>query len=147
MKEKKYQNVTLSLERETLEKLPNHKWSKVIRKLLRDYTNTEAENIEQINIEVLITNIKLQENELSRITSQYNKNVATLKKIQQQQEEKRLKELEKEREKIEAGKKCINCGKVLEDGHKFHKFEAGKVCNVCFMSSTSENYKEWNTKV
>jgi len=60
-------------------------------------------------------------------------------------EQKRLendkKRLENDQKIAENQKKCLECGNIIEENLKNHKFPKGIVCNSCFM--TSKDSRGW----
>ena len=52
--------------------------------------------------------------------------------------------MEDEKHKIEAAKKCKNCGFVVAEGLKSHNFQIGTICNACYQKMTGEDFKRWN---
>lgn len=102
------------------------------------------EDVEGINIRLERIRITKLTNQLNHIQTQLKNGqslIARWEKIQQDKEENKLQE---EKETIENAMKCINCGKIMEEQMKSHKFNKGHVCHSCFMSASKESIKGWN---
>ena len=96
-------------------------------------------------------NLKLLNNEINQLEEEQSKTSAKLTKLRQQKEfytkaqtETENSNLQKEKEKIENQNKCSNCGNLIGEKSRSHKFTIGLICNPCFMTSNKELIKKWN---
>lgn len=116
--------------------------SKAISDYLQVLVDRQNQNIDGINIEITRNKIVSLQKKITDLQVELNslqKDAAKWEDIQEKNEEKRLNE---EKEIIESQKKCINCGNIIQ--FKSHKFNAGKICNPCFLGSDSESIKKWS---
>lgn len=95
--------------------------------------------------------IKLLNNDLERLKRKLSKIQAELtqkQKLKEKYEEEHRKAEElaliEEKERIEAKHKCIQCGRIINEAEKIHKFPKGSVCSGCFMAADSSNIKRWS---
>ncbi len=124
--------------------LPAGQRCSLIRRFIRDYNNAAKGNAGDINLELLAAQITHLEVQKAKICGELEQKRAVLDKARTAQEEVRIKKLEEEKQKIEDMKKCLQCKRILEEGHKVHNFPKGIVCNSCFMNSSKEQIGAWN---
>ena len=124
--------------------MPAGERSDIIRKFMRDYNNALKGDLNDINLELLRMKIVTLENQKIKIDSELNANRTMLQNAEKTREEDRIKDLEKEKEKIENSKKCAICNFVRADAIKMHNFPIGQVCNTCFMEK--RDAKKWFMK-
>ena len=95
-------------------------------------------------------NVRLIRNKIGELEKEGSKVSAELSNLRQQlqiyekvQAEIQSKELEQEKEKIENQFRCANCGNILGEKIRSHKFAIGLICNPCFLTSNKENITKW----
>lgn len=111
---------------------------------LRQAIHVKDGDANDINLELLYINRQALQNaqikggaELAEI----NRKIEEIEAIRVRQQ---AEQLQKEKEKIEAAKKCINCGRTLNPELKSHPYKLGIVCNACFMLSHKADHDRWN---
>ena len=124
--------------------LPHGQRCEIVRQFLRDYHNALKGNLNDINLEILKVQIVTLENQKIKVDIELNSKRAILTNALKAQEEDRIKRMETEKEAIEALKYCINCGNIIPENAKKHKFSKGYVCNGCFLVSEPEGRKGWD---
>lgn len=96
--------------------------------------------------------LDLQKNMLRKaeITDQILKLQAELslinESINQVQENRRKEEmqlLEKKKAELEVASKCVECGEIVGDPARIHKFPIGMICHSCFLNGKGKS-KKWN---
>lgn len=97
------------------------------------------ERLERLNLEKGLRKLRHWQDIVKRSQTKLEK----WEEIQAKKEENDLKE---EKEKIESLNRCINCGTLLEEGHKKHTFNKGIVCNGCVMNMKGSDFKKWSQK-
>jgi DNA repair exonuclease SbcCD ATPase subunit len=97
-----------------------------------------------INIKLLNNEINQLEEEQSKISSKLTKLRHLKEMYVKAQAEAETKKLEEEKERIENQNRCANCGNVLGEKQRSHKFAVGLICNPCFMTSNSSLIKKWS---
>ena len=117
--------------------------SKEVRQLLKNLINRQQNDFEGVSLTILIKqrdkllkSLSVSNVELSRINNQIDE----LKKAQ---EDKMMKQLEDERNRIEESNKCIKCGSKYTGAIKYHNFPKGKVCNGCYTVADAKQIKGW----
>lgn len=133
------------LDDEQWNQLPIGQRSKVIRDLIGNYLAYQSKDIDRIDAEILMRKVRSLENKKLQITTELESLKSTLTLIEEKRERDEQSKLEEEKKRIEESKQCIECKRILEEGHKRHEFASGLVCQGCFMSSTVESVKRWNT--
>jgi len=138
-------HTTLTIDGEVLDKAKalqiniSGEFQKFLEKMVMTYeSDVEGINLELLNIELA----KLKTNKM-KIDMELQSKLRTkemLENIIKQKDEERLKQ---EKEAIENAKKCINCGRTIEEGNTSHKFGKGIVCHSCFMSADGSAVKRW----
>jgi hypothetical protein len=134
----------IHVEDEDWKAMPEGSRSEIIRKFMRDYNNTLKGNLNDINIEILKVQIITLENQKIKIDTELQSKKNIVEQAIKAQEELRVNKLEEDKKKIEEAKKCLNCGKILEEGMRSHNFPKGLVCHSCFMGVDSKKVKEWD---
>lgn len=145
-KNKMKTHTTVSVDAELIEKAKtlNINVSGNFNDYLSSLINQRQNNLEGINIELEMIKQRKLQTQFNNIKMELDDCTQKIGRYQELEEQKKQQELEKEKQRIEASTKCINCGSFLEEGKKSHRFPKGNVCNGCFLSSNSESIKRWN---
>jgi len=133
----------IALEEEYWNKLPKGKGSEIIRSMIRDYIHAQEDSVEDIDVEMLQIEINHLNNQIRQMVAKRDTKQTRFKQIMAEIEEKRIQGLEEEKRRIEEAKKCINCGKLLDDQQKSHKLTKGLVCNGCFLAASAKDFEKW----
>jgi len=134
------------LDEEKYNQLPTGERSRIIRDLISNYLAYKSGDIQHIDEEILLRKERTLETKKMQIDTELESIKATLNMIKEDRDQAEAKKLVDEKEKIAALKKCLMCGRVLEEGNKIHTFTKGIVCQVCFMSATPKDFKVWSGK-
>lgn len=140
------QTITITVDSDIIEEIRQLKIniSGEINEYLKAILARYNEDLEGINIK--LENIALEKaiKKLNHWQSEV-KNIQTrITKWEDSQKTKKEEELKKEKQKIENTKKCINCGRILQEGNKFKEFTKGKVCYSCFLGMTKDDLDRWS---
>jgi len=101
-------------------------------------------DISGINEQILEIELKKDEKELTKLQIKVAQQKELLAKIRMDRTKNEQARLEKEKERIEKAKRCHNCGNILSDKQKFHRFPKGNICNGCYLSCDKEQIRTWN---
>jgi len=113
-----------------------------IRDYLRQRVAIMRGNLEDIDVELIRRKMEVKKEKFVILQAEIRNMEDLLKKNKDLAEQKKLEDLEAEKEKIESQTKCINCGNFIEN--KSHKFKGGNVCHACFLSATGKQVTGWN---
>ena len=98
-------------------------------------------------------NVRLVKNKLINLEDEHSKRSIEITALRQQlqmyekvQIETENQKLQQEKERIENQNKCANCGNILGEKVRSHKFSIGLICNPCFMTSNKESIKKWTNE-
>jgi len=136
---------SVTLDGETLHKarMNNINVSKTLREALE--IKLDARKGEEVLDEQLLR-LKLEgrRKELTAIQMEVNRLEEQMNLILEKKTKEDEERIMKEKEELQKQKTCANCGKVLGEKMKKHKFPIGMICNGCWQSTTGEQIKEWN---
>lgn len=139
-----YTQKIIHVEAEDWNAMPSGQRSEIIRKFIRDYNNALKGNLNDINLELLKTQIVSLENQKAKIDTELQSKRTILQNALKAQEESRVTKLQEEKERIENQKKCLSCKRILSEDEKQYKFTRGLVCRACFLTSGKDKIKEWS---
>jgi len=124
-------------------RLPEHERSSLLRKMVKQYLMNLDEKAEDIDIEILNMEIQHLKTEMIKVSTQLEDRETKRKHIVDRLEEHQKETLQKQKDQIEQAKKCLSCGKPIEEDHKKHKFNTGNVCNGCFLAADNKQIGMW----
>lgn len=107
--------------------------------------NQKTENIEGINIQIERKTLEKAQKEANKLAIIIRNCQENIQRWEEMKEKKDQEVLQKEKDRIEANKKCQNCGSILE-GKKSFMFGNGAVCNSCYMAASSSDVEKWNKR-
>ena len=141
---KTHTTVTIDIELIEKAKKMNINVSGAFNEYLRNVVAQSSGDLADINYELLCADINRLTNKKLKIDAELQQKVRTRERIDDEMKERDEQKLLDEKKKIEDSKKCIECGRILEEGNKFHTFKKGTVCNGCFMNVGNIKFKGWN---
>lgn len=117
--------------------------SEAINKYVLAYLGSQNGDASRVDLELL--NLDLAETQKILIDAQIEISKLQDKKdaYYEAQQEAEKEKLQNEKEHYEKMNSCIQCGNMLPEKMKTHKFPKGLVCNACFMSATGEDLNKW----
>jgi hypothetical protein len=117
---------------------------------VEDYMNNMVNVVKQdstgINVRLIRNKINDLEKDGSKISAELTSLKQQLQMYEKVQAENETKKLEQEKERIENQNKCANCGNILGEKVRSHKFSIGLICNPCFITSNKESIKKWTNE-
>jgi len=138
-------HTTLTVDSELVDKAKKMgiNMSKALNDYLKRLIIDQEEDLEGVNYELLSIDILKLQNSINQQQAMLTSKIKQKEQIQEQIEKNKTEELEADKKRIEDAKKCLNCGKLLDERQKSHKFTNGLVCNGCFLSGSAQDYKKW----
>lgn len=139
-------HITLSIDSEIIEAIRSTgvNMSKEVNDYFKTWLVANESNTENLNIE--LTRLQLEKNlkKLNHYQVAVKSCRTKLDRWEEQQKEMQEGKLQKEKEDIESMNRCVDCGNLIPEVAKRHKFPSGAVCNACFLTSSKENIRKWN---
>jgi hypothetical protein len=113
---------------------------KTIEDFMRTYINRQNSQIDGLNLQEINLKIAKTQAKMIKIQSELQEMTLKKQKIEENIEKNKLKKLENERIALENQKKCIICGKILEEFHKTIVVNGKNICKSCYL--TPENHQK-----
>lgn len=146
----KYVPTSILVNIEDWNALPAGKRCQIIRKFIKDYVNSEKQDIDGINIELLQANVTQIRNEMVKLSTELQSKETQLKTVEERRDEQLRAGMEAEKNRLESLKKCVKCGKMLDlsgkTGKNAYKFSIGNVCKACYFLLEAKDIKELEGK-
>ena len=105
----------------------------------------QSKDVDGIDIQLVNMDISKLQKEISEKQAQLNEKVQLKTKYEANITEIERKKLEKQKAETERLSKCQNCGQILPEKAKRHKFNVGAICHACYMTADANSYQKWNT--
>ena len=115
-----------------------------IRDHLQKLVETSNINVDGINLELLKMEQEKRVKQMNQLSAEMRYFETQIEKIRELQEKNKEAELLKQKKEAEKLSKCQNCGQILPEKVKRHRFPIGAICNACFLTSNKEAIQQWN---
>ncbi len=120
--------------------------SKEVEDYLRVFLAKKEGNPTKIDLELEKKREKQVKTQLNLLKIEFSNIQKRIRLYESNLEEQKIRELKKEKERLDKIIKCNNCGKLLDEKQKTHVFGSTKVCNECFMLSDGKQISKWMSK-
>lgn len=136
--------ITLKVEESEWIQLPMGERSKLVRDFVSNYIAYKSGDMNKIDEQILLRKKVTLDHKKMSVDTELESINQTLSKLKEDREKAEEEKLLEEKERIESAKKCLNCGKILEEAHKKFEFNKGLVCNTCFFGADKDSINRWN---
>jgi len=139
------QTISVTVDSEVIEDVKQLKInvSGEINEFLKNLLDTYNEDVEGINIRlerIALEKALKKMNHWQNIAKKKQVLIEKWEEIRQKSEENKLKA---EKEAIENSKKCVNCGRIIEESERKNNFPIGIICNGCYLGASGQDFKRW----
>ena len=119
--------------------------TKSFANFMENTINIAKQDAGKINLSLLQLEIDKIHKQISKLSSELNKKMALKDQLVLEIEEKKQKELQKEKETIENQQKCSHCNFPILKGKTF-TFPIGIICQSCYSNNMADNIDKWRLK-